>query len=501
MIFYEVMNQCQPQLQLKDPQFEPTLNTINKCLHKEKFSILNRLKSIFYDHSYVTNICSSSHLQSFPIIANKRCGLWYVQNNINKPYYTCYFKSTDGHYGYWSFNHRRLNPNVIQLLSKFNGAIIIDSTRTGKQFPDALQRTIPIWCYIINCIRIKCNDSNAKLPSIKMPDWILESEREQIERLAMDEWIPNIMNKGKDSIFIHLKKLILQLPSMIECHWITNNGKNSLDFGEIIKNRNTLPLFLISASSTNISKQLSFAYIQGAGDDCEHWSFGLTPHLFWMNYQRFLSFDNNVECEEYIKYLLETKNVREKKTNENGISVNWKKWIEDNTILMNEQKSEMKNIRITCNIVLEETSDIIVNEYEANCNRFLIIIETDLEMVEKYKMQIANENNVKIGIYFISECKKYKHSLYDAMGDILSSVCMSSVREIWIHMNSIQYDINLIGCVYSTIILSLQQLERGALTKSKIRTVMNKLQFHATMNEFHPSRLLLKQINRYFLSC
>jgi tRNA A64-2'-O-ribosylphosphate transferase len=28
--------------------------------------------------------------------------------------------------------------------------IIVDSTRSGKRFPDALSKTIPIWCAVIN---------------------------------------------------------------------------------------------------------------------------------------------------------------------------------------------------------------------------------------------------------------------------------------------------------------------------------------------------------------
>ena len=31
-----------------------------------------------------------------------------------------------------------------------NSIIVVDSTRRGKRFPDALAKTIPIWCTVIN---------------------------------------------------------------------------------------------------------------------------------------------------------------------------------------------------------------------------------------------------------------------------------------------------------------------------------------------------------------
>lgn len=51
------------------------------------------------------------------------------------------------------------------------------------------------------------------------------------------------------------------------------------------------PLFLISASSASGCQRSSgaagssFVYVPGAGDDEEAWAAGLTPELFWPNYQ------------------------------------------------------------------------------------------------------------------------------------------------------------------------------------------------------------------------
>ncbi|KAJ3107880.1 hypothetical protein HDU97_002812 [Phlyctochytrium planicorne] len=61
-----------------------------------------------------------------------------------------YFKSTDGHYGNWDFNMRRLNSHILEVIADNHGCIIVDSTRHGKRIPDSFGKTIPIWCNVIN---------------------------------------------------------------------------------------------------------------------------------------------------------------------------------------------------------------------------------------------------------------------------------------------------------------------------------------------------------------
>jgi hypothetical protein len=83
---------------------------------------------------------------SLPLLANLRCGVWY------SPHFdgSCYFKSTDGHTGNWSFSCTRLNIHVAQLAAKHGGCIIVDATRRGKRYPDSLSKTVPIWCCVVN---------------------------------------------------------------------------------------------------------------------------------------------------------------------------------------------------------------------------------------------------------------------------------------------------------------------------------------------------------------
>lgn len=82
------------------------------------------------------------------MFANLRCGLWYSPEFDG----TCYFKSTDGHYGSWEFNLARINLHIVEKCIEKGGLVIIDSTRKGKPYPDSFNRTIPIWIGVINNI-------------------------------------------------------------------------------------------------------------------------------------------------------------------------------------------------------------------------------------------------------------------------------------------------------------------------------------------------------------
>ncbi|KAF8589517.1 hypothetical protein K439DRAFT_365218 [Ramaria rubella] len=110
--------------------------------------------------------------------SNLRCGAWYVEPNLaqREP---VYFKSTDGHFGQWAFNLRRANLHLLDDVEKSGGCasrfccsdgdltatriILVDSTRHGKRFPDALSKTIPIWCAVVNLAVAKISDTSEEL--------------------------------------------------------------------------------------------------------------------------------------------------------------------------------------------------------------------------------------------------------------------------------------------------------------------------------------------------
>mmetsp|Transcript_20752 Transcript_20752/g.44873 ORF Transcript_20752/g.44873 Transcript_20752/m.44873 type:complete len:528 (-) Transcript_20752:1377-2960(-) len=198
------------------------------------------------------NATTVTAAHNWPVVANQRCGSWYVgpalqlqkQTPLTSPstsplpsssetsesssskspssksskssksssqhhqgsyscHHSCYFKSTDGHVGTWSFSLKRLNLNLLDVIvaaqspsvanTSINGSggggsgsdntnikgsvggndgnsgavgsdvdsggsrgvggggcFIIDSSKT-KLMPDSLSRTVPIWCSVINC--------------------------------------------------------------------------------------------------------------------------------------------------------------------------------------------------------------------------------------------------------------------------------------------------------------------------------------------------------------
>ena len=76
----------------------------------------NRLHSIYKDSRFIEKVAESHDL---PIIANERCGSWYIPPEMRAS--SAYFKSTDGHYGQWAFSMRRLNLTLLTVIGEAGG--------------------------------------------------------------------------------------------------------------------------------------------------------------------------------------------------------------------------------------------------------------------------------------------------------------------------------------------------------------------------------------------
>ena len=102
--------------QLLFPSAHISINKTLTDLKRSNLTISNRLKSIAHDARFVQNVASAYQL---PLIANERCGSWYVPPSLKAG--SAYFKSTDGHYGQWSFSLRRLNLQILDVVGEFGG--------------------------------------------------------------------------------------------------------------------------------------------------------------------------------------------------------------------------------------------------------------------------------------------------------------------------------------------------------------------------------------------
>lgn len=243
-----------------------------KQLHKSTLSIPNRLRSIQKDAEFVREVAAAYQL---PVIANERCGSWYVPPDIKAG--SAYFKSTDGHTGQWSFSLRRLNLQVLGIVGQSGGCVVVDSTRRGKVMPDAFAKTVPIWCAVLNrALFPEVQEAHHfQVPGVELP----ASEVAQIES-RLGGFVREFQDLGIDC-----KALRGRLGRPMRLQWVIGHSTNAL----LADRQNDEPrdtlfhdIILCSASRRVQGAEMSEGgYVQGAGDDSEGWAQGITPQVFW----------------------------------------------------------------------------------------------------------------------------------------------------------------------------------------------------------------------------
>lgn len=246
-----------------------------KELRRSTLSINNRLRSVLEDANFVQEVAAEYEL---PLIANERCGSWYIPPA--KKAGSAYFKSTDGHTGQWGFSLRRLNLQVLDIVAQHGGCILVDSTRRGKVMPDAFSKTVPIWCAVMNRVLFpeQRHLHHFQRPAIDLP----ASEIAQIES-RLDGFVTAFRDLGVD-----LNALRQKLGRPLRLQWVVGHSTRPLlgHRGNATGAEETAchNFVLCSASRRVKGAEMSEnGYIQGAGDDSEGWSQGLTPTVFWRN--------------------------------------------------------------------------------------------------------------------------------------------------------------------------------------------------------------------------
>jgi tRNA A64-2'-O-ribosylphosphate transferase len=276
-----------------------------KELRKSTLSIPNRLRSILRDANFAQQVAAEYHL---PLIANERCGSWYIPPD--KKMGRAYFKSTDGHAGQWSFSLRRLNLQLLEVVGKHGGCVIVDSTRRGKLMPDAFSKTVPIWCAVINRALFPEQEQlhHFQRPAIGLP----ESEIAQING-RLEAFVGAFQNLG-----LGQKLLRQKLGRPMRLQWVIDHSTEELSKepdGLRLEPELFHTIILCSASKRVEGAEMSEGgYIQGAGDDSEGWSQGLTPQVFWKHKEKLLRGSED-ELPELIKMLLsEERQLRRNQT-------------------------------------------------------------------------------------------------------------------------------------------------------------------------------------------
>lgn len=230
---------------------------------------------------------------NLPKLANLRSGLWYYWKFDG----TCYFKSTDGHYNHWNFPLSRLNLHVIQLASQNGGVFIVDATKKGKNYPDALSKTIPIWCCVINRTLAKFKKNWDT--ELHLPIWVPKNEASQIEKL-IPSFVELFEKSGVDLT------LLSQLEKPLRCLWINPQSTLQEVTLEQMSQWPFIPIICVSASNNEYPEKMhSWTYIPGSGDDYESWGIGLTPQIFWDNVETILHEKQTREgCEKAVEKLV-----------------------------------------------------------------------------------------------------------------------------------------------------------------------------------------------------
>ena len=108
-----------------------SITQVLRAVKRQEHGLFNCVASSVADAAWVREV--ADEFPGFPLVANLRCGGWYVPRPAAGE--TCYFKSTDGHSGEWSFSPVRLNLHIAAMAAREGGVCIVDATRRGKSFP------------------------------------------------------------------------------------------------------------------------------------------------------------------------------------------------------------------------------------------------------------------------------------------------------------------------------------------------------------------------------
>jgi tRNA A64-2'-O-ribosylphosphate transferase len=146
--------------------------------------------------------------------------------------------------------------------------------------PDALSKTIPIWCSLVNRVLFPNDTKSHDLYT--PPQVVSPSEHAQISAL-----LPQFQ-QALEALNVPIDTLRQNVTKPLRPIWLTPEsdiGPTTTIFVE-----DTHSIICCTVSRRVRGGEISEGgYIQGAGDDTENWAFGLTPTIFWTNRQTLLS--------------------------------------------------------------------------------------------------------------------------------------------------------------------------------------------------------------------
>jgi hypothetical protein len=306
-----------------------TMNSDIRAVQRRERHIAHRMKSIAFDArrlegklAMMEDAFEVEDAVTLRFLANERCGSWYLPS---KSYFrrrhlladeggngeeahhavptTCYFKSSDGHYGQWAFSTTRLNlavlrPLLIDLLShqdtsatpssRGSVTVVVDATQHGKAFPDSLSKTLPMWACVMN--EVYCG-SEANAASM-LPPWLHPSEVNSIiQRL------PSFAASFRAVCPPSVSPASVRLDCPLSTVWVHGEDDDATwrqAVDTVLQrcvNHHVLVLVCASgdphwgspneSSMNTVTGRQGWSYVRGAADDHESWGMGLTCDVFW----------------------------------------------------------------------------------------------------------------------------------------------------------------------------------------------------------------------------
>lgn len=147
--------------------------------------------------------------------------------------------------------------------------------------PDALSKTVPVWCCVLNRALFPdspdCHDLHVP------PNVVSESEKSQMEAR-----IPEFLESFK-LLDIDLASLRARLRKPLRPIWTTPDDHPALERADQCAESFHRVVCCTSSRRVAGTEMSEGGYIQGAGDDTENWALGLTAPLFWKHADELMS--------------------------------------------------------------------------------------------------------------------------------------------------------------------------------------------------------------------
>lgn len=478
-----------------------SLKLISKDIRKDYKSLRNRLQSILLDHRFLCNEVLPC-FPDFPLIPNERCGLWYC--NPQDYVQTSYFKSTDGHTNQWDFSSRRLNFHILPTIASNNGAIIVDSTRRGKKIPDALSKTIPIWCAVLNHLMLQSQENLAEKETLFVPpETVSASEYSSIKKR-----IPELVEKlraldvidGAEIDHILAGRILRPIwvypgSSILQSNTDVFTGEVSNSKWAAETDEKFIPIILCTVSyqaQDGVDMRHGFTYVQGAADDHELWSHGLDATTFWSNIKELGNLNySDQELEQLVLQLTmrqtgsaEGVSIDRAFPQIDGITADLSLGkVVENLQLTSQLAQELRE-RYSLTVILSQSVSIVQDAKE---------VEDSSNSVSIYRLQSGSKVSSR-------ELKAELHKIIPSIQEHFSSksvqekpllICCNTGTDMSIGVLLVALCLN-----YNT---DWELQATNSVSKIVIRKHLAKLISHLQGRNVNPSRATLNSINSYLM--